>query len=115
MNRLQLNMRLSADETVQLELGAERFRTTRSGFVRRAITAALEQRPLLTPEELEAIYQLRDQVQRVGSNVNVILRNLHLYRNDVQDRPPPVDELEAAAAAIRGVMEDASAILDRLP
>jgi hypothetical protein len=115
MNRLQLNMRLSADESARLDEGATQFRTTRSGFVRRAVAATLEQRPLLTPTEIEALYLVADQVRRVGSNVNVILRHLHLYQNEVQDRPPPIEELEAAAAAIRGVMEDVSGILARFP
>jgi hypothetical protein len=97
MNRLQLNMRLSADESARLDEGAARFRTTRSGFIRRSISAALAQRPLFAPAELEELARLREQLRRAGVNLNVLLRNLHLYEDGVMDRPPPHDELEAAA------------------
>lgn len=115
MNRLQLNMRLSADESARLDEGATRFRTTRSGFVRRAINAALLQRALLAPPELEQLDRLREQVRRAGVNLNVLLRNLHLYEDGGMDSPPPHDELKAAAGMLREASEAVTEFLARFP
>jgi hypothetical protein len=98
---MQLNMRLTADENARLSEGAARFRTTRSGFIRRSINAALAQRPLFAPAELEELTRVCEQLRRAGVNLNVLLRNLHLYEDGVMDRPPPHDELEAAADMLK--------------
>jgi hypothetical protein len=113
MNRSQLNMRLSADESARLEEGATRFRTTRSGFIRRSIRAALAQRPLLGPGELDELARVTEQLRRAGVNLNVLLRNLYLYEDGAMDRPPPHDELKAAAGMLCEASEAVTQFLER--
>ena len=111
----RFNMRLLPAEAAKLAEGAARFRTTESGFVRRAITGALAGRQLLSPTELDALEQLREQVRRVGVNLNTVVRNLHLYENGAADRPPPADELHSIAAGVRQALVDVAAFIERYP
>jgi hypothetical protein len=111
----RFNMRLLPAEAEKLAAGAVRFRTTESGFVRRAVSGALAERPLLTPTELDELEQLREQIRRVGVNLNTVLRNLHLYDNGAADRPPPVDELHSLAVGVRQALVDIEAFIERYP
>jgi hypothetical protein len=111
----RFNMRLLPAEAEKLAEGAARFRTTESGFVRRAIAAALADRQLLSPAELDELEQLREQVRRVGVNLNTVLRNLHLYENGATDRLPPMDELYSITAGVRQALLDIATFIERYP
>jgi len=106
---------MTATEADEYRSLATTFRVSLSGLVRRAVRSVATQRPVLTPLERDELHQLFEQLRRAGGNLNTLLRNLHLYGHNVQDRPPPVDELEATANALRAASADVYEFLRRHP
>ena len=55
MRTSYFQIRLTPEERAELEAGADRFGTTVTGLIRKAVKAALTQRSILLPEERAAI------------------------------------------------------------
>lgn len=107
--------RVADEDRAMIEALASTHRETISGLIRRALRSVRDQKPLLSPAELEALHQVREQIRRAGVNLTVLLRNLHLYGHGVADAPPPVAELEALAAELGETRRAVEGIIERYP
>lgn len=103
-----VKLRLS-EETHALwrKAAAEQGHSTLSQFVRSAVGAAICRQPYLSPDELDEIDRLREEVRRIGVNLNVMARELHAAR-----RQPEADALSALVEETGRASKELRAIIE---
>jgi hypothetical protein len=108
-------IRLTPEERAELEAGAERFDTTVTGLIRKAVKAALTQQSILLPEERAAIDSARDQFRRAAVNLDSLLRQTYLFQDGVMDNGPSEEELQFMVADLRANTQRLKLALKKLP
>ena len=103
----RLEIRLSEAEKARLEQQAESEGTTPSALLRAALAASITRRPFLTPRDVESLDAVREEVRRVGVNLNVLLRSVHLEQHGMAPDGPRLADYQA-------MMVELQAVLDRL-
>jgi hypothetical protein len=114
MRDRRFEMRLTADEYAAVEAGAERFGTTITGLVRKAVKAALTQQSVLLPDEREAIDKAREQFRQAGVNLNSLLRQTYLFQDGVMERGPSEEEFRFMLADLRQATDALKLTLKKL-
>jgi hypothetical protein len=94
-------LRVTPDEDAALEAAAERFQSTVSGVIRRAVQALMTQRPVLSAKEFDELYQAREQFRKAGYNLDSLLRQVYLHQNGVTTRGPEPDEFHLMLDELR--------------
>jgi hypothetical protein len=107
--------RVTPEEELLLREGAQRYATSVSGFIRRAVKAALTGQPLLTPDERAAIDAARDQFRRAAVNLDSLLRQVYLVQSGVMDRGPSEDEFRFMLSDLRLTASVLKRTLRKLP
>jgi hypothetical protein len=87
-------------------------RNERSEFVRTALVVALDGGYLLPPEATEEMRKLREEVRRVGLNLNQLVRTLHLARSG-EASPPTAAEVRAVHVELVDVAKALGAMMTR--
>ena len=93
--------RVSEEEREALAKGAARYGVTPTTFVRRAISAAVTQQPVLSRDERIAIDTSRDQFRRAAQNLDSLLRQVYLFQSGVMDRGPTEDDFRFMLGELR--------------
>ena len=107
--------RVSEAERAALAKGAARYGVTPTAFVRRAISAAVTQQPVLSRDERVAIDTTRDQFRRAAQNLDSLLRQVYLFQSGVMDRGPSEDDFRFMLSQLRHGAETLKAKLQKLP
>lgn len=110
-----LKVRLTAAELSGIRQKAEDQETTVSALVRAGLSAVLNGRPVLTPKDAEVLGTLRDEVRRVGVNLNTLLRSVHLEQHGVSPDGPRLADYRALSAELQTVMARLVSATDTLP
>ena len=92
------------------EAAAARNGIRLSAFVRRAADAAALGAPFLSRQEIDSLDELRDQVRRVGVNLNALLRLLYIYE-DGGGRLPDHELVTAILADLQAVQREVTDFL----
>jgi hypothetical protein len=108
-------LRLSPEEDQAWREGAKHYRTTVTGFVRKAVRSVLSQRPVLSPTELDEIYKAREQFRRAGYNLDALLRQVYLTQLGVTVRGPEAEEFRGMLAELRQATAHYTAMLAKFP
>jgi hypothetical protein len=95
--------RVSKEEREALAEGAARYGVTPTTFVRRAISAAVTQQPVLSRDERIAIGTCRDQFRRAAQNLDSLLRQVYLFQSGVMDRGLSEDDFASCSASFATV------------
>ena len=106
-----LKVRLTPSELDGLRQHAEAEATTLSALVRAGVGAVVHRKPLFTVTDLDALEALREEVRRVGVNLNTLLRQVHLEQHGIAEDGPRLEEYKALQAELRTVfsrLEDAT-------
>jgi hypothetical protein len=106
--------RVTPEEDQRLQEGAARYETSVSGFIRRAVRAALTQQPLLSPNELSTIDMARDQFRRAAVNLDSLLRQTYLFQSGAMDGAPSADEFRFMLADLRHTADALRLTLSKL-
>lgn len=106
--------RITSEEDERLQEGATRHETSVSGFIRRAVKAALDQQPLLSPAELAAIDTAREQFRRAAVNLDSLLRQAYLFQSGGMDQAPSADEFRFMLADLRQTADALKLTLKKL-
>lgn len=101
----RLEIRLTGDEKQRIEVHAAQEKSTPSAMLRDALAAVLHAKPLLTAKDVEALSALREEVRRVGVNLNALLRLAHLEENGVKDNGPRLKDYQDMAADLRAALD----------
>jgi hypothetical protein len=107
--------RVSPAEDAELEAAAERFQSSVSGVIRRAVQAMVTQQPVLSPTEFDELYRAREQFRKAGANLDSLLRQVYLYQNGVTGEGPEADEFRRMLDALRQAAAHYSERLDKYP
>ncbi len=107
--------RVSEEEREALAKGAARYGVTPTTFVRRAISAAVTQQPVLSRDERIAIDTSRDQFRRAAQNLDSLLRQVYLFQSGVMDRGPSEDDFRFMLGELRHGAEVLKTKLLKLP
>ena len=67
------------------------------------MAAIVHRKPLYTAQDLDALAALRKEVQRVGVNLNTLLRQVHLEQNGIAEDGPRLEDYKALQAELRTV------------
>lgn len=112
MRTHKIEVRVTADQKAALRHAAERERLSISGFMMAAASSASGRQPFLTPEEIDALDQLREQLRRAGINLNTLLRELQAFNLGSSRRPPDGQgfaevktELEVVLGQVRALLQ----------
>lgn len=108
-------LRLTAEEDRAWRDGAKQYRTTVTGFIRKAVRSVLSQRPVLSPAELDELYKAREEFRRAGYNLNSLLRQVYLAQLGVTVRGPEADEFRAMLHELRRATDQYAAMLAKFP
>jgi hypothetical protein len=111
----RFELRLSSEERSAIDAAVARFGGTPTTFIRRAVTAALSQQPLLSPIELDEIGRARDAFRRAGINLNGLLYAVHRFESGVLDALPAPEEFRFMLDDIRTAAARYADALKRLP
>jgi hypothetical protein len=112
----RLWIRLTREDAERYRAAAQGLGATLSHFMRRAMDAAVKQKPILTPVEVEAFDGIREQLRRAGYNLDHLLHQVHLHQNGVTDNGgPSLDDYRDMLAEIRGAMSRIDDCLSKLP
>lgn len=115
MRTSYFQIRLTPEERADIGAGAQRFGTSVTGFVRKAVKSALTQKPALLPEERASLDTTRDQFRRAADNLNSLLRQSYMFQNGTIENGPTGEELTVMAAELRQQMDALTAALKILP
>ena len=107
--------RVSPEEDAQLEAAAQRFGATVSGVIRRAVQALIEQRPVLSPVELQELHRAREQFRKAGSNLDSLLRQVYLVQNGITAHGPELDAFHLMLGELRQAAAHYSEMLQSYP
>jgi hypothetical protein len=107
--------RVTEAERAALVEGAARYGVTPTAFVRRAISAAVTQQPVLSLDERIAIDTSRDQFRRAAQNLDSLLRQVYLFQSGVMERGPSEDDFRFMLSQLRRGAEALTAKLRKLP
>jgi len=115
MRRKRFEVRLTDEERAALEAGAERYQTTVTGLIRKAVKSVLSQRPVLAPAEFDELYKARELFRQAGNNLNTLLRQVYLTQAEVTVRGPEADEFAAMLAELRQSSAHYTQMLAKFP
>ncbi len=130
MRRKRFEVRLTDEERAALEAGAERYQTTVTGLIRKAVKSVLSQRPVLAPAEFDELYKARELFRpaefdelykarelfrQAGNNLNTLLRQVYLTQAEVTVRGPEADEFHAMLAELRQSSAHYTQMLAKFP
>jgi len=107
----RIGLRLTTDQKDKLRQAAERERLSVTGYIVAAATTAADREPFLTPEEIDALDQLREQLRRAGVNLNTLLRELQAFNVGSSRRPPVGEGFEEVRAELQVVLGQVRALL----
>ena len=111
----RFELRLTNEERAALDGGVARFGGSPTTFIRRAINAALSQRPLLTSHELAEIQQAREAFRRAGVNLNGLLHEVYRFQGGAVDALPAAEEFRFMLDDVRTAMARYTDALKQLP
>src|SRR3546814_3251469 len=106
----RIGLRLSPDQKDKLRQAAERERLSVTGYIVAAATTVADREPFLTPEEIDALDQLREQLRRAGVNLNTLLRELQAFNVGSARRPPAGDRTEVHTSELQSLMRISYAV-----
>lgn len=86
-------------------------RSERSEFIRTALAAALDGTYLLPPAAVDEVRQLREELRRVGVNLNQLVQLLHLARTG--GTAPTAAEVSAVVTRIGECAQECGSLLRR--
>lgn len=110
-----VKIRLTPSELEGLREHASAEATTLSALIRTGVGAVLHRKPVFTAQDLDALDALREEVRRVGVNLNTLLREFHLERNGVTEEGPPIDDYRSIAADLKAVFQRLETATRALP
>jgi hypothetical protein len=93
--------RVSLEEDAELKAAAQRYQSSVSGVIRRAVRALMTQQPVLLPTEFDELYRAREQFRKAGYNLDSLLRQVYLYQNGVTTSGPEPDEFRMMLEELR--------------
>ena len=110
-----LKIRLTPSELDAIKKVANTDDTTVSALVRAGLAAVIHRKPLLTPSDTATLAGLRDEVRRVGVNLNALLRSAHLEEHGMSPDGPRLADYQALAADLRRVLDQLTEATRALP
>lgn len=109
------NLRLTPSELDRIRAVAEARQTKVSVLIRDGLAAVVNSKPVLTPKDVTALAELRDEVRRVGVNLNALLRSVHLEEHGVRDNGPRLADYQALAKDLRAALDRLTSATRALP
>lgn len=110
-----LKIRLSPPELAAIKAHAVNDDTTVSALVRAGLAAVVNRKSLLTKKDAETLAALREEVRRVGVNLNALLRSVHLEEHGVSPSGPRLTDYQALQADLRAMLDKLTAATRALP
>lgn len=111
----RLEVRLSESEKERIDRLAKADQTTASAMLRTALSAVVNRKPLLTPKDVEVLAAVREEVRRVGINLNALLRSVHLEEHGVRDNGPRLADYQKMAAELNTMLDRLTRATRTLP
>lgn len=110
-----IKVRLTAAELDRIKIYAHTHERSVSALVRDGIAAVVHSRPIFTAKDVEALAQLRNEVRRVGINLNELLRNAHFEQHGMRDNGPRLVDYQALVVDLRAAFDRLTMATAALP
>lgn len=110
-----LKIRLTPSELDRIRGHAKTTGASVSALVRGGLAAVVNAKPVLTDRDLKALVALRDEVRRVGVNLNALLRSAHLEEHGATPSGPRLKDYQAMASELRDALDRLTGATRALP
>lgn len=86
---------------------------TLSAFVKKACDTAVRDAPYLTAQDIEAFYQVAEQLRRAGVNLNTLVRDLHALAVGRHKNEPHAEEFRELRQELGQALQSVNDLLNR--
>lgn len=110
-----IKIRVTAVELDRIRTYANTHERSVSALVREGVAAVIHSKPILSPKDVEAIVHLRNEVRRVGINLNALLRSAHFEQYGMRDNGPRLADYQALVVDLRAAFDRLTMMTGALP
>jgi hypothetical protein len=110
-----IKVRLTPAELDLIKSYANTHERSVSALVRDGVAAIVHSKAILDPKEVEALAHLRNEVRRVGINLNALLRSAHFEQHGMRNSGPRLTDYEALAIDLRAAFDRLTTVTRALP
>ena len=96
-----IKVRLTPLELNRIRDYANAHERSVSALVRYGVAAVVHSKPILTPKDVQSLMELRNEVRRVGVNLNALLRSAHFEQHGMRDNGPRLADYQALIIDVR--------------
>lgn len=100
-----IKIRLTPPELNRLRAYANAHERSVSALVRNGVAAVVQSRPILTPQDVQSLMDLRNEVRRVGVNLNALLRSAHFEQHGMRDNGPRLADYQSLFIDLRAAFD----------
>lgn len=100
-----IKIRLTPLELYQVRAYADAHERSVSALVRDGVAAVVHSKPILTPKDAQSLMDLRNEVRRVGINLNALLRSAHFEQHGMRDSGPRLTDYQMLAIDLRAAFD----------
>ena len=110
-----IKIRLTAAELDRIKTHANTHERSVSALVRDGVAAIIHSKPILSSKDIEALAHLRNEVRRVGINLNALLRSAHFEQYGMRNNGPRLADYQALAIDLRAAFDRLTIVTGPLP
>jgi hypothetical protein len=100
-----IKIRLTPLELDRIRTYADAHERSVSALVRDGVAAVVHSKPILTLKDVQSLMDLRNEVRRVGVNLNALLRSAHFEQHGMRDNGPRLADYQALVIDLRAAFD----------